>query len=237
MTKKQEQTAKKTSNKTDNKTIFIILGIIGVLGLFAIISIIVNSQTAPTENQEENPQVSTQIVATVNGEDVYEEEVLAIQREFSQTQENMSYEDALSQAVMITVLRQELQSSNSTLSLEQTQSVLAQQLQAQGVSLEEYQSQVNSQGQSFENILQNYQFQFSVQQFLESKVGNVTVTQQEVEEYYTLYSQQAQAQGQQVPELEQIRDQIEQSLREQKLSQLRNKYISSLVEEANVEYS
>lgn len=237
MTKKQEKTAKKTDNKKDNKTIFIILGIVGVLGLFAIISIIVSSQTAaPTQNQEEeNPQMSTEVVATVNEQEIYEEEVLAIQREFSQTQENMSYEDALNQAVMVTVLRQELQSSNATLSLEQTQNVLTQQLQAQGNSLEDFKSQVESQGQSFENILQNYQFQFSIQQFLEGKTGNVTVTQQEIEEYYNLYSQQAQ--GQEVPELEQISDQIEQSIKEEKLSQLQNQYITSLVEEANVEYS
>lgn len=239
MTKKQEKTTKttKTTKPENNKSLLIILGVIGVLGLFAIISIIVNSQSELSGDMNETSQVSTEVVATVNGEEVYEEEVLAIQREFSQTQENMSYDDALDQAVMITVLRQELKNSNESLSLEQTQSILAEQLQAQGISLEEYRSQVNSQGQSFENLLQNYQFQFSIQQFLEQQVGEVNVTEQEIEEFYLVYSQQAEAQGQQVPKLEQIREQLVQNIKQQKASELRNQYVSSLVEEANVEYS
>lgn len=232
-------------NDLRKKSVFITLGILSlfVVGglLFSLAGTDMNQSSSGSTAQAQQKgtdQTQNTVVARVNGQDIYRSEVSQIRRDMSSQGQEVSQEVALDQAVATTVLVQEVESKGYLLSVEETEEKLSEQLSLQGADLDTFKTQTQDAGQSYEDALESYQFQFGVETYFEDVLSNQTpeVSESEIEEYYQVYLEQTQSQDQEVLELNEIEDQIVQQIQTQKLSQMRNEYLEELVDNADVEY-
>lgn len=238
--------AHKKEVEQNKKNIFLSVGIflaVIVVGIVVAVVSTTDNNSGDLDNSQPNLPGSDDIsqngvIAKVNGEEITSQEVSQIQNELSTQGQEVTQEQAVQQAVTVKVLEAEVESGGYLLSTEEVETQLSSQLSQQGMSLEEFKTQVENSGSSYEDALDNYRFQFSIEHYFSEVLDtqSIEVTQEEVEQFYQQYTQQAQAQGQEVQELEEIRSQLEEQIRSQKESQLRNQHIQSLVEQADVEY-
>ena len=240
--KKVDEKAKetpKTSQKEPvvNKHVLIGVGIVAIIAIIGVAFALTqgNSETQSTTNVSQSGLSG--VVATVNGEDIMGQEAAAIQQQLAVSGENITTQEAVEQAVRTRLLKQEVEEKGYMLSVEEVEQRLAKQLQSQGSTIEDFKAQVSAQQRSYNETIENFRFRFSVQTYFSEVVdSNITVTEQEINQYYQQYKQQAQAQGQNVSSLEEVRDRLVENVKQQKVSQARNQHIQSLVEQATIEY-
>jgi peptidyl-prolyl cis-trans isomerase SurA len=222
--------------KINSKNIFI--GIVIVLGLLFIGWFFMSDQGTQTNTNLDNdllPGETNNILVKVNGEDVTSNEVVGIQQSFAQQGQQISSEDALEQAINQELISQEVEKGDYSVSNEEAESAIEQQLATQGATLNDYKQQVESQGISYEEILESTKEQLAIQNYLDIQLEgeNFEVSEQEANEFYEEYKAQS---PEEIPPFEEIEPQIISMLQQQKQQEA----ISSLVEElklsADVEY-
>lgn len=177
--------------------------------------------------------ISGSVIATVNGEEITSDEVSAVQQSLMQQGQQVSEEDALEQAINQELLSQKVQ-EEITVTTEEAESVIEQQIAMQNMTLEDYKQQVEMQGVSYDNELANIQEQIATQNYLGTALEgqDFEVTEEEVKEFYEMNKQQ-------IPEnvtYEEVEPQITMSLQQQKQQEAISVLIQELRASANVEY-
>ncbi|MGM5480799.1 MAG: SurA N-terminal domain-containing protein [Nanobdellota archaeon] len=196
-----------------------------------------DSLTIDSENQDADvPDITGQVIATVNGEEIYSQEVAQVQQSLQSQGQNISQEEVLGQLIDQKILFQEAQQEEYIPSDEEAESVIVSQLeqQGQGMTLEEYKTQLQSMGLSYENELQGVKEQLAVQNYIETETLNESfeVTEEEIETFYTQYKEQS---PQEIPSLEELKPQLEATLKQQKQQDYIFLLIQDLKENATIE--
>jgi hypothetical protein len=225
-----------------------------IIGIFLVLSVILiagcstseqedntqdyNNDFVPDNNGVDNiPTESTtsNVVATVNNEEIKSEDVAAVQQSLLQQGQQISEDDALEQVINQKVLEQKVQQENIVVTTDEAESVIEQQLAMQGATLDDYKQQVESMGVSYEAELENIKNQIATQQFLESQLEGQTfdVTEEEAQEFYEMYKAQS---PEEVPSYEELQPQIITTLEQQKQQEAISIIIQGLRATANVEY-
>ncbi|MDC3417323.1 SurA N-terminal domain-containing protein [Aquibacillus salsiterrae] len=180
-----------------------------------------------------------EVVATVNGKEVAGSKYnLMLQQTISTLQQygqDPSDEDLVKEQTMNAVISQE---------------ILAQELENKGIEAKE--ADINDQVEKFKGnfetdkqykdylaqlnlseseLLEQVAYDIKIQQYIDTEMESVEVSDQDVEDYY----EQLSSQGGEVPELSEVESQIREQLASQQKSTKLNEKIKELKEEAEIE--
>lgn len=195
------------------------------------------TQTNDDTNEETdtNSTTNVSVLATVNGIEITSDEVTIQQQYYAQQGQQISEEDALEQIIDQEILYLQSQQEGYALNNTEAEAELADNLQQQNQTLEGFKEYLQEQQLSYQEQLQNYKEQSSIQKYLEVVLEdqNFTVTDQEAESYYASYAQQS---TQEVPPYEDIKSQIIDYLKQQKQQEAINDLIEELREDADIQY-
>jgi hypothetical protein len=188
-------------------------------------------------NTGETPSnsITGEVVALVNNEEIKKEEVEKVQEIFLMQQQQISEEDALEQVINRKVLEQKVKEEGISVTNQEAEAEIEEQLSMQGATLDDYKNQLESQGLSYSNELENLKQQIATQRYLSSEMEgeDVDIKQEEIQEFYEVYKAQS---TEEVPPIEEIQDQISATLEQQKEEELITILIQNLRSSANVEY-
>jgi len=221
--------------KQTTKIIIIGLGVVVLLaaGWF------VFAKTAPTNKKTKDQDITLEgknAVATVNGETVTSEEVVAMQNLFQEQDQEVSEKEALEQVINQKLIYQAVEENNYSVSTQEAETVIKEQLTTRGIGLEEYKQQITEQGTSYEKELEQVKKQLAVQNYLSDAVPEsaLEVSEEEGQEFYQTY--QEQQSPEEIDSYEKLEPQIIATLEQQKEQQAINSLVQSLRAEAEIKY-
>ncbi len=192
---------------------------------------------SPDEKSETDSQESEMsgVVAVVGGEDIVAEDVLRLQQSFAAQGQQMTEEEVLEQLINQEILTQNALSEGMSVTDEEAEQAIEEQLSQMGSTLDEYKQQLQSQGLSYEEELKNAKQQVMVQQYAESLLEEKTfeVTEAEAKELYENYKAQS---TQEVPAFEELRPQLIASLKQEKQQAALQEIVEELKEQTDIEY-
>lgn len=248
--KNESKKSQSTSKKTENSN-FSYKKITGILALVVVVLAVVfaftylsnddnlnenpmqgNNQT----NQDEMTQDMSGVVATVDGEELTQEDLQVIIDSLSSNGQEISRDQALEQLVVETALTQEAEQGGFMPSTQEVTEMIETEIAAQGMNLEEFKTQMEESGANFDQELELYRLQMGIQAYLESRTSqmDLNVTQEEMQEFYAQYSAQSQ---EEVPPYEEIEEQIRAQLEQQKQGELVDGIIAELLETKEIVYN
>ena len=176
-----------------------------------------------------------EIIATVNGEEITQEEVFLVQQQLQQQGSQVNEEQALEQVITNKILLQEVAKQNYDITTQEAEAELEQVLSSQGFSIDDLKQDLQSRGISYEATLEDFKQRVAVDRYLSENIdlNAIEVTQEEIEAFYEQVALQG---GNQTPALSDIQPQIEQQIEQQKTRQLQTQFIETLIEEAEINY-
>jgi hypothetical protein len=216
----------------------LVIGIITVLVLVAVVWYVMSEQQTQENNELGSNSIqgiTGNVVATVNGEEITSEEVVAVQQSFLQQGQQVSEEDAIEQMINQKVLYQKVQDEGISVTTEEVESVIEQQLAMQGATLEDFKQQIETQGASYQDQIQNIKNQIATQKYLENALEGqeFEVTEEEANEFYEMYKQQS---SEEIPSYEELQPQIIATLEQQKQQEVVNSLVQKLKADADIKY-
>lgn len=244
--RKDENVKNEEINNSSKKKILIGAGIGAILivailliGLFALMPSS-EDDTSQSNMEADNESQSIvpggeEVIATVNGEDITQEEIFLVQQQLMQQGVQANEEQALEQVLTNKVLLQEVAKQDYQISTQEAETELEQVLSQQGFTVEDLKQDLQSRGISYEATLEDFKERVAVDRYLSENINldSIEVTQEEIEALYNQFAMQG---GNQTPPLEQIRPQIEMQIEQQKTRELQSQFIETLIEAAEVEY-
>ncbi len=182
-------------------------------------------------NNQENPNY---VVATVNGEDITQAELMQLKGILEQqTGQPISDDILMDQAITQALLIQELNSRGLTVSLEYAENALSELLTLQNSTLEDLKANVEEQGADYDQIIAYYQIQLGIFKLVEAVSSDVLVTQEEVLNFYEM-NVAVDTENSEVPPFEDIEADITAYLLDMKKREVFDEFINSLREDATV---
>ena len=179
--------------------------------------------------------ITGNVVATVNGEKITSKEIAAVQQLFMQRGQQISAEDASEQLINKKVLFQQAQQGKYSVTDDEAEAVIEAQLAQQGSSLDDYKQQLELQGISYEEQLQDIKEDLTIQKYLgialEGK--DFEVTEEEAQKFYEMYKLQS---PDEVPSYEELESKIIATLQQQKQQEAIGSLIQELRASADIEY-
>ena len=176
----------------------------------------------------------SEVLANVNGEEIIREDVVEIQELLMMQGQQFSEQEALNQVIAQTLIQQDFESMNIELSEEEALSIIEEELAFQGLTLEEYQQQIEASGVSFseelENIIESLAFDQYVQQLIQN--SNFEITHEDIQQYYELVAAQF---GEGLPPLEEMEDEIISMIESEFEQEILNQRVQELEQEANIQ--
>ncbi len=182
-------------------------------------------------------------VATVNGEKITREEFEAFKLQFALQQgldpesidaetEKQLDEQAIDELISQKLLMQEIEKEGVTVSEEEVDAQM-EMVKNQFESEEMFNEALKTEGLSEDELWSQIERDIAIQTYLENELDtdSITVTEEEIEEAY----QQVVAGNEDVPDLEEVRDQVEQFVSQQKQQEMVSELIQKLREEADIE--
>ncbi|UTR12791.1 SurA N-terminal domain-containing protein [Evansella sp. LMS18] len=192
------------------------------------------------------------VVAEVNGEEITREEFEATYMGQFQQMAMMAQmsgepidQDELKEQVAENMIGTELliqaaESGDYEASEEEMDETLEMIAQQSGMQADEFMAALEEQGMSEEEVMEQLELQVKIDQMIANEAGDVEVTEEELEAYYEdLVAQQEAMAGDteeeiELPEYEEIRDDLEQQLRAEKENEASQQLVERLRDEADV---
>ncbi len=180
-------------------------------------------------------QVTGNVVAVVNDEEITQDEVAAVQTDLSQQDQQITEQEALGQVINTGMLEQQASQLDYTVSAEEGEEFIVEQLSQQGVTLDQYRQQLASQAISYETQLEIITSQLEIQNYLDDVLDNrsFNVTEEEARQFYELYANQS---AQEVEPYEEVEEQIVSTLKDRLRQEAIASHIEELRQDASIEY-
>ena len=230
--KKNTKTTKKQEKSANYVYALLAILFIG-LGLFLIISLQDStSDEIPTnENIVDNDIVESQVVATVDGQEITSDEVMSIVEMGMLQGYQVSQEDALDQAIIVAMLTQEAEENNLLPTTAETEDMIRMQLEQTGSSIDELNQHIAMQGISYEQLVEDFRKQMGIQAYLELKLADADfeVSQEEAMAFYEMY-----AALEELPPFEEVENEIMSILMEEKQQEVINELINEVRESKEI---
>jgi hypothetical protein len=183
----------------------------------------------------DNSKVNSKVVATVNGEKINYDEVYAIQQSLIQQGQQSSGEEVVEQLVNQKLISQEVEKEGISISNEEAESTLKEQLSIQGATLDDYKQQLSQQGISYEGqislLKENLENQKYFSQAMEGE--SIEVSEEEAKSFYEMYKEQS---SEEIPPYEELKSQIIMTLEQEKQQEIITMILQKLRENAEIEY-
>lgn len=180
-----------------------------------------------------------EVVAKVNGGKITEKKVMEIQESYSMSgEENYSKDDALENAVNMELLYQKAQNEGYGHTTQEIEKFLETNLAEQGTTLEEYKQEIEKQNTTYDEQIERYKEQATIQSYIEELSEEINVTEEEAREDYESYLEEnpeAEESGE-LPEFEDIKEGVISELKERKKQELLQDLVNELRENATIEY-
>lgn len=175
---------------------------------------------------------NSDILATVNGEEITSQEVLDFQQEYALQGQQVSEQEAVDQLINKEVLSQKATQEGFFMEEAEFMKAMEEQLALQGSTLEDYKQQLVSQGISFEERSLEIKEQLAINSYIDSKIdpSKIVVTESEVMEFYESLDKEN------LPPFEDIKEQIFKSIQQQKLLEEINSLLTDLKEDSQIRY-
>lgn len=215
---------KRLNEKNKNILLGFFIGAITVLMIFGIIYYF--NQEVPESSKED-------IIATVNGEEITQNQVKQIQEDLLEQGQKITEKQAVNQIIDITLLSDKAEKEGYSLSKQEVEETLGLQLAQQGRSLEDIKQEIETQGMDYEKLIEDYRKQISIQEYIDNLLEKeINVNESEIKEFY---EQNKQFLGEN-ESFEDVEEELKQFLEQQKQQQIVMNLIQDLRENAEIEY-
>jgi parvulin-like peptidyl-prolyl isomerase len=107
------------------------------------------------ENNTVPLETSNEVIATVNGEQIMSSDVTLNQQMLLQQGTQLTEDEVLNQIIIEIALRQKIESEGITVSTEEAEEFIVEQLAQQNLSLDDYKQQLAAQGATYSQELPN----------------------------------------------------------------------------------
>ncbi len=224
-----EKSEDKQKELDKNNQSFWKYGVILVLAVLIVGSFIIFS------DKDNNSSLTGNTVATINGEEITSGEVENIQQIIGQQGQQISEEDALEQIINQKLISQEVEKGDYSISNEEVESIIEQQISMQNMSLEDFKEQLSQQGISYEEQKDSIKEELAIQKYLETQLEEESfeVSEEEAQEFYEMNKEQS---PEEIPPYEESKSQIISLLEQQKQQELISSLIQELRANAEIEY-
>ncbi len=209
-----------------------------IIGVLAAVVLLIGGWFAFFRNQaEKSSLVKGEVVAKVNGEKITSDEVTSVQEMFNQQGQQISDEEALDQIINQKLIVQKAKKEGYTVSAEEAEKVIEEQLAMQEMNLDEFKDKIADQGLSYEEQLEYMKEELAIQNYLENEIGEevLEVSDEETDEFYQRY-QEEQPEDEEMPSFEELEPQIIALLQQQKQQEAINGLIEELRQTAQIDY-
>ncbi len=221
---------KKKEIKITNKNLFIGIAIMLILaaGIFCF-TLFGNSGI-----------IQGKVIATVNGEEIRQEEIEQMQQSSASQGQQLSEEEATEQMINQVILSQKAEAQGYSISTEEVEQMIESQATQRGQSLKEVKQEIESQGFSYEEVIEGQKENIILQNYLQDKIDEQisSIPEEQLREFYDqnkeIFTQGNQ--GQEAPEFEGIKEQLEIFLQQEEQQQIINTLIHELRANANIQY-
>ena len=134
-----------------------------------------------------------QIVVIVNGQEITALDLNMFQQSLLDQGYQISNEEAKEQLINQILLLQHVENEGVEVTNDEVEQFLELELAIYGVSLEEYKQEIESYGMSYYDQLESLKLQIAINNYLESKLGNLDfeVTEEEAQELFKMYNLQS----------------------------------------------
>ncbi|MFW5991275.1 MAG: SurA N-terminal domain-containing protein [Candidatus Nanoarchaeia archaeon] len=183
---------------------------------------------SPDENPDEQEQDDS-VAAEVNGEEILMSDVEQIQQMAQQQGQQVDEATVAEQLVDQKLLIEEAKDRGLEVSTEEAEDFVEESVSAQGMTLEDVKSQV---GDEFSTLLEEQKEQLLIQKLLDDEGGNLTVTDEEIEEFYEENKQMLGNSS-----LEEVKPELEPMIEQQKQQEIITSLSEELKEDAEIEMS
>jgi len=200
---------------------------IAVVAVVLVLTIPLADNDVPVNNDVPDNNVA----ATVNGEEIMQEDVAEMQELYEAQGMPISEEEVLEQLIMQEVLYQAATEYLPT--EEEAEEQLEAQVAMMGMTMDEFHEALEAEGLSYDEQLEDFRRQLAIQGFLHEEVEVPEVTEEEAREFYDEYKQQHP--DQELPPFEEVKPQIVMQLEEQRQQEAMGPFIEELVEKADIE--
>jgi hypothetical protein len=201
--------------------ILISIGIVLIIGIIILIS------------SQDSKVIEDNVIATVNGIEITESQVIEIQEQSLAQGMQISNEDALEQLINSELLIQEAKKQGFDFTKQEVEENL--EIQS-GNSIEEIKQELEIAGESYDELIEGYISYFMIEEYLKSIVEEVEVSDEEVENYYNELKEEYNSYGEELPAFEEIKEDLKNSLEYEKQQEIIIELIEDLREQANIEY-
>ncbi len=173
-------------------------------------------------------------LATVNGQVITSDELNTVKSAFAQQGLQVTEDQALDHLINQVILSQEAKKGGYYMDDAKFQAELENQLSLQGVTVDEYKNQLESEGISYEKRIESIKEQLAIQEYLDAQFKDLPIaTEQDAKELYESYKQQS-PDG--LPPYEQVKDQMLQLAQDQNQQEAIQGLIEGLKTNAEITY-
>ncbi|GEM_PF-4855857 len=175
------------------------------------------------------------VIAKVNDQEIYSNEVLAIQQITLSQGRSITKESALTQIINKELIFQEAKKQGYYPSIEEAETNINLQLQGQNMTLDDYKNRLISSGKKYENELTAIRGEIAIQDYLDSQINEsmLIVTDAEAREFYEDYKSKIPGE---ISSFEESKDQIIKTLKIKKQREAIDILINGLKVNATIEY-
>lgn len=171
------------------------------------------------------------VAATVNGEEIMQEDVAEMQKLYEAQGMPISEEQALEQLIQQEVLYQA--AAEYLPAEEEAEEQLEAQVAMMGMTMPEFREALEDQGLCYDEQLKDFRRQLAIHDFLHEEVEVPEVTEEEAKEFYEEYKQQHPEE--ELPPFEEVEPQIVMQLEQQRQQEAMGPFIEELIEGAEIE--
>lgn len=223
-----------------SKTILASVGALVVLLVAAMLLMnttgVFNGEQAPAvASNNTSSSLEGEIVAIVNDEPIMDSEVSSMEQRAMLMGQNISRDQIIEQLINQEILIQKAKKEGYSVSKEEVEITLEEQLAQQNMTLEDLKRRVEQQGASWEKQIAKYREQLASQNYIEQEIADQVskVTEEDVKQFYQRYKNQS---TKEVPPLAQIKQQISQTLQQQRQQQAINSVIETIKPNYDIVY-
>ena len=209
-------------------------------GLFVLIILVITG--CSTEHQTESGitgnvvlDFEDEVVAVVNGNEILSSEVDLMKQSFARQGQIISNPEVIEQIINQKLVLGVAQEKGFFPSVEDAESEIETQLMQQGMTIEDYKTQIEIQGLSYSKQIEAIRGDIAIHSYLNAIIANsdIQVTEEEVLEFYEFYKEQA---GDNVPPFEELESQIIMTLEQERENEVISLVIDKLRKDAVIEY-
>ncbi|MFH1801942.1 MAG: SurA N-terminal domain-containing protein [archaeon] len=209
-------------------------GVLAVVVILALAAIIISNNDPKTQTLSEEDQ---EIIASVNSQSITMVDIKRAQKAVALTrQTDITVEQALERVIGEKLMLEEADKLGITLTPEEAEAHLSQQLAPTGKTLDDVKKALISSGEDYDTEMEVYREQVSIDMLLEEKTPLPEITDEEAQAYYEENKNAMFPDSEVIVPYEQIATQLKQAIAIQKQQEEITTYVENLRSNADIVY-